>query len=47
MADEQVEATLDALSSGANERGSSGLATSNELFDCVKLGTGAHGESIL
>ena len=45
--DEKVGETIDALSLGARESGGSGLAFVTELSDCVKLGTGAHGESVL
>ncbi len=47
VADEKVGEAIDALSLGARESGGSGLAFVTELFDCVKLGTGAHGEAIL
>ena len=46
-ADEKVGEVIEALSSGAKESGGSGLAFVTELYDCVKLGTGAHGESVL
>ncbi len=45
--DDKVGEVLDALSSGAKESGGSGLAFVTELSDCVKLGTGARGESVL
>ena len=45
--DEKVGAAIDALSLGARESGGSGLAFVTELVDCVELGTGAHGESVL
>ena len=45
--DEKVGETIDALSLGARESGGSGLALVIELFDCVKLGTGTHGDSAL
>ncbi len=47
VTDEKVGKAIDALSSGARESGGSGLAFVTELFDCVKLGTGDHGESVL
>ncbi len=46
-ADEKVGEVIEALSSGAKESGGSGLAFVTELSDCVKLGTGARGESVL
>ena len=45
--DDKVGKVLDALSSGAKESGGSGMAFVTELFDCVELGTGARGESLL
>ncbi len=45
--DDKVGEVLDALSSGAKESGGSGMAFVTELFDCIELGTGAHGESVL
>ncbi len=45
--DGKVGEVLDALSSGAKESGGSGMAFMTELFDCIELGTGAHGESVL
>ena len=45
--DDKVGEVLDALSSGAKESGGSGMAFVTELFDCVELGTGARGESLL
>ena len=45
--DGKVGEVLDALSSGAKESGGSGMAFVTELFDCIELGTGAHGESVL
>jgi nitrogen regulatory protein P-II 1 len=47
VADEKVGEVIEALSSGAKESGGSGLAFVTELSDCVKLGTGDHGESVL
>jgi nitrogen regulatory protein PII len=47
VSEENVARVLDALSAGARESGGSGLAFVSEIFDCVKLGTGAHGESLL
>ena len=45
--DDKVGKMIEALSFGARESGGSGLAFVTELFDCVKLGTGARGESVL
>ncbi len=45
--DEKVGAAIDALSLGARESGGSGLAFVTELVDCVELGTGARGDSVL
>ena len=45
--DDKVGEAIDALSSGAKESGGSGIAFVTELFDCVKLGTGTHGDSVL
>ncbi len=47
VADEKVGKVIEALSSGAKESGGSGLAFVTELADCVKLGTGVRGESVL
>lgn len=47
VADENVERTMDALALGARESGGSGLAFVTDLVDCVKLGTGSRGESLL
>jgi nitrogen regulatory protein PII len=45
--DEQVEMVIDALSEGAKKSGGSGLAFVTDLIDCVNLGTGEHGVSLL
>ncbi len=45
--DDKVGEAIDALSSGAKKGGGSGMAFVTELFDCVELGTGARGESLL
>ncbi len=45
--DEQVEKVIDALSEGAKKSGGSGLAFVTDLIDCVNLGTGEHGVSLL
>ncbi len=45
--DDKVGEVIDALSSGAKESGGSGMAFVTELFDCIELGTGTHGESVL
>jgi nitrogen regulatory protein PII len=47
VADEKVGKVIEALSLGAKESGGSGMAFVTELFDCIELGTGAHGESVL
>ena len=47
VADEKVGEAIDALSLGARASGGSGIAFVTELFDCVKLGTGTHGDSVL
>ncbi len=47
VADEKVGEAIAALSSGARESGGSGMAFVTELFDCIELGTGAHGETVL
>ncbi len=47
VADEKVEELIEALSSGVKESGGSGLAFVSELSDCVMLGTGVRGESVL
>ena len=47
VADDKVEEAIDALSLGAKESGGSGMAFVTELFDCVELGSGVRGESVL
>lgn len=47
VTDEKVDEAIEALSLGARESGGSGMAFVTELFDCVKLGTDDHGDSIL
>ena len=45
--DDKVGEVIDALSSGAKASGGSGMAFVTELSDCIELGTGVHGGSIL
>jgi nitrogen regulatory protein PII len=47
VADEKVGKAIEALSLGAKESGGSGMAFVTELFDCVELGSGVHGETVL
>jgi len=45
--DELVDKVIDALSEGAKKSGGSGLAFVTDLIDCVNLGTGDRGVSLL
>jgi nitrogen regulatory protein PII len=45
--EQQVNTVIDALSEGAKQSGGSGLAFVTEIIDCVNLGTGDRGESVL
>jgi len=47
VSDERVEEVIEALSDGAKKSGGSGLAFVAEMQECIKLGTGKRGESIL
>ncbi len=45
--DAEVDKVIDALSEGAKKSGGAGLAFVSELIDCVNLGTGERGVSLL
>jgi nitrogen regulatory protein PII len=45
--DDRVDQVIEALSDGAKLSGGSGLAFVTEMYDCINLGTGERGESLL